>query len=93
VRSGQAHDLIDELLDGGRRGEWVRAGALEVRWDGGDLFQIREHGGPERAVRGASSVAACLTCGYVIPSLVRSPKVDLRATTVARALRRRGHPS
>lgn len=81
------------MVDRGRRGEWVRAGALEVRWDGGDMFQVREHGGPERTVRGASSAAACLTRGYVIPSLVRSPKVDLRGTAVARALRRRGHPS
>ena len=91
MRHGQAHDLIDRLLDGGRSGEWVGARSVEVRWDGGDLFGVREPGGPARTVRGVTSLAACLTQGSVVPETARYSRVELRGLAMSSALRRRDH--
>jgi hypothetical protein len=74
VTSGQAHELIDEVIGSGERTDWVPAGALEMRWDGANLFQLRRPGGESRHVLGAGNVVTCLVHGDVLPSAVRPLK-------------------
>jgi hypothetical protein len=77
VTSGQAHELLDEVIGSGVRTDWVPAGALELRWDGADVFQLRRPGGESRHVLGAANVVTCLVHGEVVPGVVRPLKRDL----------------
>jgi hypothetical protein len=74
VTSGQAHELIDEVIGSGERTDWTPAGALEMRWDGANRFQLRRPGGESREVLGAGNVVNCLVHGDVLPGAVRPLK-------------------
>jgi hypothetical protein len=74
VTSGQAYELLDELIGSGSRPDWVPAGALEVRWDGANVFQVRRPGGESRHVLGARNVVTCLVHGDVVPGVTRPLK-------------------
>ncbi len=74
MTSGQAHELIDEVIGSGERTDWAPAGALEMRWDGANRFQLRRPGGEPRDVLGAGNVVNCLVHGVVLPGAVRPLK-------------------
>jgi hypothetical protein len=92
VTSGQAHELLDEVIGSGRRADWVPAGALELRWGGANVFDVRRPGGESREVLGVGNVVTCLVRGDVVPGVVRSLKREfaehlVRARVGGRALR------
>ena len=74
VTSGQAYELLDEVIGSGLQADWVPAGALEVRWDGANVFRVRRPGGESRHVLGARNVVICLVHGDVVPGVTRSLK-------------------
>jgi hypothetical protein len=93
VTNGQAYELLDEVIGSGRRADWVPAGALELRWDGGNRFQLRHPGGESRQVLGTGNVVSCLSYGDVVPGVVQSLRREfaeqLRHDRLGRRTRRR----
>jgi hypothetical protein len=80
MTSGQAYELLDEVIDFGPRTDWVSAGTLELRWDGTNVFQLRRPGGESRRVLGAGEVVTCLVRGDVVPRVVRQLKREPAAS-------------
>jgi hypothetical protein len=67
MTSGQAYELLDEVIDSGPRADWVAAGTLELWWNGSNVFRLRRPGGESRRVLGAGNVVTCLVRGEVVP--------------------------